>query len=153
MAVLANGVLKLTRAGSYAMRAMVGLARSGPKPLAVRELARREGLPPLFLSKILTPLVRAKLVKARPGEGGGVSLARPAAAIRLLDVLEADPGSLARARCAFFPDRGCEGARCRVACLFRQEETRLKRSFASVTIEQLAQRLMLHPANGARGAA
>ena len=146
MAILANGVLKLTRAGSYAIRAMVGLSRAKGRRIAVRELARREGLPPLLLSKILTPLVRAKLVQAKPGEGGGVRLARPAETIHLLDVLEADPDSLARAHCAFYPQRPCDGPKCRVSCLFRREETRLKRAFAEVTIAELAVRLVVHPA-------
>ncbi len=57
-----------------------------------RLIAEAEGLPAFFLAKTLQTLARQGLLKSAKGPTGGFSLNRPAAKIRLLDVIAAIDG-------------------------------------------------------------
>jgi Rrf2 family protein len=52
-----------------------------------RDLARQASVPGNYLSKIMLVMRNAGLVQATRGAGGGYRLARPAASIRLLDIV------------------------------------------------------------------
>lgn len=56
-------------------------------------LARHYGLPEAYLAKHLKALVRAGVLVATPGPTGGFRLARPAAEITVLDIVEAIEGT------------------------------------------------------------
>lgn len=77
----------------YALRAMVHLAALDPDVAVNCELiARRTKIPQGYLSKILRDLVVAELIRSQRGPNGGFTLARTAAKISLLDVINAvDP--------------------------------------------------------------
>lgn len=75
----------------YALRASVWLADHGDGQ-TTQEIAEATKVPPSYLSKVLQSLRRAGLVHAQRGVGGGFVLARPAAEISVLDVVQAvDP--------------------------------------------------------------
>lgn len=92
--------LELTKRGDYAVRAMLALARDGGSGLvSARRIAERMAIPVRFLPQVLADLSRAGLVEASPGRSGGYRLARPAAAISLLEVIEAVEGDSRRRSC------------------------------------------------------
>jgi Rrf2 family iron-sulfur cluster assembly transcriptional regulator len=92
----------LPRTAEYALRAMALLARAPAGAVLVGlELAERARVPQPYLAKVMRRLVVAGLVQARRGRGGGFSLARPPAAIRLTDVLEAMDVQVSARKCAF----------------------------------------------------
>jgi Rrf2 family protein len=85
--------LELTRRGDYAVRAMLALARvPAIEPLSARRIAADQSIPARFLPHVLRDLVRAGLITGVPGRSGGYILARPAAEIAILDVVEASEG-------------------------------------------------------------
>jgi Rrf2 family protein len=87
--------MQITRQADYAVRAMVYLAQLGPeKRAATGMIAREKSIPPSFLAKIVSQLSVAGLLQTSRGARGGVSLARPAEAISLLDVIEAIDGPI-----------------------------------------------------------
>ncbi len=69
--------------------------------LTARELAATTRVPPAFLAKVLRRLVKHGLLAAHKGHHGGFRLARPAATIRVIDVLEAAEVTLGKEHCAF----------------------------------------------------
>lgn len=91
--------LELTRQGDYGVRAMVALAgHSGTDWLSVPRISAEMAIPERILPKVMTELVRARLVEGRIGRTGGYRLARPATSITLLDVITAlEPEPDARA--------------------------------------------------------
>lgn len=92
--------LELTKRGDYAVRAMLALARADQgERLPVPRIADEMAIPVHFLPQVMGDLVRAGLVSATPGRGGGYRLARPAAEISLLDVVEAVEGDSRRRTC------------------------------------------------------
>ncbi|MGK2851506.1 MAG: RrF2 family transcriptional regulator [Candidatus Limnocylindrales bacterium] len=82
--------LELTRRGDYAVRAMVALAAPPAADWSsVPRIAAEMAIPERFLPRVMRDLVRADLVEARTGRSGGYRLARAAAKITLLDVIDA----------------------------------------------------------------
>jgi Rrf2 family iron-sulfur cluster assembly transcriptional regulator len=90
----------------YGIRALVHLARAGE--LADRdattlstsaEIARAESISPKYLEGILTQLKAKGIVLAERGKGGGYRLARGAAEIRMIDIVEALEGEVRPVDC------------------------------------------------------
>jgi Rrf2 family transcriptional regulator, nitric oxide-sensitive transcriptional repressor len=76
----------------YALRAAVQLASVAPKSSTTAELAVVTQVPPAYLAKVLQALVKAGIVDSQRGASGGVSLARPAEKLTILDIVNAtDP--------------------------------------------------------------
>ena len=90
----------------YGIRALVHLARSDAASVAVSsasqasaEIAKAEGIPPKYLEGILVQLKAAGLVLSERGKNGGYKLAKPASAIRMLDIVEALEGEVKPVGC------------------------------------------------------
>ena len=90
----------LSSTSHYALRALGRLAQE-PQGRSVlgRNLAREAHVPPQYLSKIMGMLRHAGLVDAARGTKGGYRLTRPAAEIRLREVVEVFEGSVDRPEC------------------------------------------------------
>jgi Rrf2 family protein len=91
--------LELTRRGDYAIRAMLHLARTDAPALSAPGIAAATQIPARFVGQVMGDLARAGLVSARIGRRGGYQLARPAAGISLLQIVEAVEGDTRRKRC------------------------------------------------------
>jgi Rrf2 family protein len=88
-------MLRLTRAASYAVHALVFMATQKQKgPMASHNIAKARGIPERFLLKVLKPLVSARLLLSIKGPNGGYRLAKPANEISLLEILEAVDGPI-----------------------------------------------------------
>jgi Rrf2 family protein len=71
------------------LRAVVWLGSFKETPQTSEQIARGTGVPPRYLYKVLQTMTGAGLLESQPGPGGGYFLARPAAAITMLDVIQA----------------------------------------------------------------
>jgi Rrf2 family protein len=92
--------LELTKRGDYAVRAMLALARAPEgRLLSVRRIAEDMTIPVRFLPQVMGDLVAAGLVEATTGRAGGYRIARPPAAVTILDVVEAVEGDSRRRSC------------------------------------------------------
>ncbi|MBP1883805.1 RrF2 family transcriptional regulator [Sinorhizobium mexicanum] len=91
----------LTKKGKYGLKAMVDLAQLQPGETAfITDIAVRNNLPKKFLDTIMLELRNAGFLRSKKGPGGGYSLARPAAEIRVGQVIRTLDGPLAPIRCA-----------------------------------------------------
>jgi len=87
--------MKLTRASSYALHAMVHIAGERVNyPLASHQIAQAYDIPERFLLKVLKPLVSAGLLTSVKGPHGGYRLARTPKEISMLDIVEAVDGPI-----------------------------------------------------------
>lgn len=76
----------------YALRAAVWLAENEGRPQTTLQIAAATQVPAPYLSKVLQSLARARLVRGSRGVGGGFELTRSAAALSILDIVNAvDP--------------------------------------------------------------
>jgi Rrf2 family protein len=88
--------MKLSCASTYAISALSSMA-SQEEPgtiVASHHTAAAQGIPEKMLLKVLGALARAGLVQSLKGPKGGYRLARPAARITLLDIVEAVDGPI-----------------------------------------------------------
>jgi len=84
----------------YGVRVMTHLARAnGEGPISLGAIAEAEGLPLAYLEHLVQRLRKADLVESRRGAHGGYTLARPATAISMAEVVEALEGNIAPIEC------------------------------------------------------
>ena len=87
--------MRLTRASSYALHAVVHMAaQKQNKPMASHHIAKARGIPERFLLKVLKPLVSARVLHSIKGPNGGYRLARAASDLTMLEVVEAVDGPI-----------------------------------------------------------
>ena len=92
--------LRFSRTADYGLRAALEVARAGgDRRVSRRELSGVTGAPFSVLAEPLAALVRAEILVAQAGPRGGYRLARPAAEISVLDVVDAIDGEGPPARC------------------------------------------------------
>ena len=73
---------------------MAELARSGDRPVPIKEVAERRGMPEQFLEQLFSTLRRAGLLTSHRGMKGGYTLSRPADEITVLDVVQTLDGKI-----------------------------------------------------------
>jgi len=93
-------MLRVTKLTDYATVVLTVLAAEAGAVLSATGLAERAGLEAPTVAKVLKPLAAAGLVRAFRGASGGYRLARPAAEISLVEIVEAMEGPLAMTECS-----------------------------------------------------
>ena len=93
-------MLRVTKLTDYATLALAELATAGDVRLSAGELAERAGLEMPTVAKLLKPLAQAGLVEGFRGANGGYKLARDAADISLVEIVEAMEGPLGMTECS-----------------------------------------------------
>jgi Rrf2 family protein len=73
---------------------MAELARSGPAPVPIAQIAERRAMPVQFLEQLFSTLRRAGLLTSQRGVKGGYTLAREAEEITVLEVVQALDGKV-----------------------------------------------------------
>lgn len=81
--------MRLTKTTSHAIRILIDCAQAGGNLVKVAVIAERLGITQLNVFKVVHLLSRAGFIAAVRGRNGGVRLARPAAQIRIGDVVRA----------------------------------------------------------------
>ncbi len=99
-------------------------------------MARVHKLPERFLLKILKPMVSAGLLYSVKGPHGGYRLAKPAAQISLLDVIEAVEGPI-RGRLAFAAGAGDAAVQRRLEAACEDAAEKTKKILKGVKLAQL----------------
>ena len=89
----ACGAMRLSRRARYALCGIFDLAyNGGGRPVRVKEIGARQGIPHRFLEQIFQDLRRADLVTGKRGPGGGYVLTRSPEDISLRQIVEAVEG-------------------------------------------------------------
>lgn len=92
--------LSLTKRGEYGFRMLLHLAAQEPGTrMTAAELAEVCGISAGNVPTIVNTLSRAGILHCSPGRSGGCRLARPAADISTLEIIEALEGPLEIAHC------------------------------------------------------
>ena len=130
--------MEISRRTDYGVRVIIDLASlPGDGRASTSEIADRQNIPAPFLAKIISQLSLSGLVYTYRGSGGGVSLARPASEISLLEVIEALDGPLQLNRCTIEPDACPRNGHCPVHDIWVQAQTGLSGLLGSTTFDDL----------------
>ena len=93
--------MRLSNMADYAVVVMSAASRHcGSARVSATDLASETGLALPTTQKLVSILTKAGLLRSARGTGGGIQLARPAAAITLADIIEAVEGPIALTSCA-----------------------------------------------------
>ena len=120
-------MISVTSKSRYAVVALAELARSGQGPVPIAQIAERRGMPVQFLEQLFATLRRDGLLQSQRGVKGGYSLARPADAITVLEVVQALDGRV-----------GQEGKE--AGGIWAEGVESLREVFRSTTIADIARR-------------
>jgi Rrf2 family protein len=133
--------LELTRKADYAVRTVLLLARQGAAGwMAGPRIAEAMGIPPRFLPQVMQDLVRANIVEATLGRGGGYRLRRDPRDVSVLDIVEAIEGD-ARRRACVLRSGGCDAARpCDIHDVFAEAQDALLRRLGAASVQDLLDR-------------
>lgn len=116
--------MRLTSFTDFGLRMLMRMAGDPARGFSTSELAEELGLSRNHLAKIMQHLSRAGLIETRRGGGGGAILARPAAQIRLGDIVRLLEEGQPLVECFGTDARTCSiDGRCRLKARLRSAET------------------------------
>jgi len=131
--------MRLSRESEYGLEGLKVLARRREgEVLLLQEIAAAGDLPERFLAKIFQKLSRHGVALSHRGAVRGYSLARPAAAISLREILEAIEGQGLFDRCVFWPARCSPGSPCSLHHRWATFRPKLQRVLETTTLGELA---------------
>lgn len=137
--------MRLSSMADYAVVTMTAAARhcgrhgAGGARVSAQQLADETGLPVPTVQKLVSKLAAAGLLKSARGLGGGLKLARPAAAISLADIVEAVEGPIAMAPCSQHGRHDCTlEADCTVRPHWPLVDAALRGALAGVPLTQFS---------------
>ena len=105
--------MRLNTRSRYAVTAMLDLAlHEGEGPVALTDIARRQGISLAFLEQLFARLRKARLVAGVRGRGGGYRLCRPPSRVAVADVIVAVDRTVDATRCG-----GRENCQSEARCL------------------------------------
>ncbi len=135
--------MKLSTRARYGTKAMLDLAINyGGRPVLLKSVADRQGIPGSYLENIMTSLVASGLVQSTRGKRGGFMLAKRPAEIRLSQIVQTVEGSLTLANCVE-NSAACRSTR---SCVVREVWHGLRGAMFSylddITLAELASRQM-----------
>jgi len=138
--------MKLTTKGRYAVMAMADLARNGgEKPLSLAEIAERQEISLSYLEQLFAKLRKGGLVRSVRGPGGGYLLSRPAAAVRVSDIIFAVDEPIRATRCTPGSPISCHGTkgRCLTHDLWEELSNHIHLFLSAVTLDDVISQKVL----------
>ena len=132
-------MLQLTRKADYGLRLMVEVAAHDDGAITTAEVARRQQIPYPFLRKVVKTLVGNGLLVSERGLHGGLSLARPATTISILDIVRAFH-SLGLNRCTVDPPCCDRRSFCPAFPVWAEAQQEVERVLSRARVSDLVQR-------------
>jgi FeS assembly SUF system regulator len=133
--------MRLSNMADYAVVIMSAASRHcGGVRTSATALATETGIALPTVQKLVSILSKGGLLRSVRGAGGGIQLARPAAAITLADIIEAVEGPIAMTSCVDSGSHACamEGS-CRVQPHWGVVNDAVRGALAGVSLTSLTQ--------------
>jgi Rrf2 family protein len=133
----------------YGLHCLLWLLLKKPGRASSRDLADFQGVPPATMAKIMPRLEKARIVRSVNGIAGGYEIARPAADISVLDVIDAIEGNRrlfecreVRRGCVLFggePPHWAAGGVCGIHAVMLRAEAQMRAELAKTNLDDIAQ--------------
>jgi Rrf2 family iron-sulfur cluster assembly transcriptional regulator len=127
--------------------AMADLAghEGATRPVSLAEIAKRQEISLSYLEQLFAKLRRGGLVKSVRGPGGGYRLSRPAAEVRVADIILAVDEPMTATRCEQGSPKGCTGTttRCVTHDLWEELGRQIHVFLSSVSLADVVERRVL----------
>ncbi|MBM4445666.1 MAG: Rrf2 family transcriptional regulator [Chloroflexi bacterium] len=97
--------MRLSTKGRYGVRALLDVALNNEAgPVLLKDIAKRQDVSAQYLEHLISPLIRAGILRSQRGSRGGISLGRTPEEISLSQVVEILEGSVAPVECVDNPE-------------------------------------------------
>ena len=138
--------MKLTTKGRYAVAALTDIAAQGKQgPVALSDIASRQGISLSYLEQLFAKLRRAGLVESMRGVSGGYQLTADPVNVRIADIVEAVDEHIKTTACATGASIGCQGttARCLTHDLWDELGRQIDIFLNAVSLEDIIEKRVL----------
>lgn len=106
----------------------------------LKEIAKRQEIPLLYLEHLIAPLKAAGLVRSTRGAKGGIWLAKPPGEITLIEVIQLLEGPIAPVECVDDPACCPRSEFCAARDIWWELKQAVNGVLQSVTLEDLVER-------------
>lgn len=130
--------MRLTSFSDYALRMLMYAASAGDRLITIEEAARTFNVSKTHLNKVANTLTRAGYLKAMRGRSGGLVLGRPAASIRIGDVLRLTEPDFALVECFATGNQCVITQSCKLSGLLRQAADAFQATLDRHTLADIA---------------
>jgi FeS assembly SUF system regulator len=131
-------MLRISKLTDYATVILARLAAQPQRRYTATQMAAETRLTSATVSKLLKQLHRHGLVLSTRGLHGGYLLARPAAQITAVQIIDALEGPLALTECASSDSHCCIEGSCLVSKAWQRVNLAVRRSLQEITLLELA---------------
>ena len=130
--------MRMSTKAQYAVRALVSLNLcSAGEPVSIKDISSRENISLNYLEQLFVKLRRGEIVKSVRGPGGGYMLARPAADIRVDEIIDTVEETLVPVSC-MDADGSCScTSECATQSVWQGLGNQIRSFLASMTLEDL----------------
>ena len=132
--------MRLTTKGRYAVMAMADLASyAKDKPISLSEISLRQNISLSYLEQLFLKLKNKNLVKSVRGSSGGYELVKPAAEIKLSNIIFAVDETVQTLNCKKDSKKGCnhKTMKCITHNLWDDLEKHINSFFEKVKLDDL----------------
>ncbi len=130
--------MRLSTKAQYAVRAMVSLSLHADEgPVSIKDISAREAISLPYLEQLFVKLRRGAIVTSVRGPGGGYRLARPAAEIRVDEIIDSVEETLVPVSCMDDQGRCVCDDQCVTHNVWQGLGERIRSFLASITLEDL----------------
>ncbi len=133
--------MKLSTKGRYGTRALMEMAiHYGEGPMLLKDISEKQEISLQYLEHIISPLVKAGIVKTTRGFKGGVWLALPPSEIKLSDTTRILEGDLSPVECVNDPGSCKRSRECAPRDIWDEMTQAMYRVLESTTLQDLVKR-------------
>jgi Rrf2 family cysteine metabolism transcriptional repressor len=133
--------MKLSTRGQYGARALLDIAlHYDGNPVLLKDIAKRQAISAQYLEHLVSPLIKAGIVRSTRGARGGVTLAKPPKEIRLSQVIQILEGSTAPVECVDDPKVCPRSDFCVTRDVWKEMKRAMIQVLESTTLQDLVER-------------
>lgn len=132
--------MKISTKGRYGLRAMLDMAaRQDEGPVAIQNIAQRQGLSYRYLEQLMYSLKKAGMVKSVRGPMGGYVLAKKSSDITVGEIIRALEGPIAPVDCVSedCPEKCERSDTCAARLVWGRIRDRIVEVLDSITLEDI----------------
>jgi Rrf2 family cysteine metabolism transcriptional repressor len=133
--------MKLSTRGQYGARALLDIAvHYDGNPVLLKDIAKRQAISAQYLEHLISPLIKAGIVRSIRGARGGVTLAKLPEEIKLSQVIQILEGSTAPVECVDNPKVCPRSDFCVTRDVWEEMKRAMIQVLESTTLQDLVER-------------
>ena len=133
--------MKLSTKGRYGVRALLDIAlHNNESPVLLKDIAKRQAISVQYLEQLISPLVKAGIVRSIRGSRGGVTLAKVPEQMKLSEVIQVLEGSIALVDCVDSPEVCPRSDFCATRDVWEEMKVAIGQVLEHTTLQDLVER-------------